>query len=243
MANIYQNMIDTYTLPITKPGRAVSIAQRELAKQPYVKLTADNTAADEVTDIATHLTTTSGGNYTITVTIGTLGVAFTTANIVYDDTAATMEAAIDTASPATVGDGDISVAEAGSAGLSDGNCSFTCTGNIAEMPVLITVTDADLSGSGAGVGAVTRTTPGRPDRNAYQALYEMNIVIGAGNDAGESPSMTLPTAAVYIGKVNRARLETIWYLTEVISNEEGIDNTRTLVRSLYNLPEALYGPH
>ena len=244
MASIYQNMIDNLTFPVTKPGRAVSRARQAIGAQPFVKLTAANTAIDEVTDIATHLTTTSGGNYTLTVNATVNSITYTTANIVYNATAATIEAALDTASPATVVDGDVAVAEAGSVGLSDGNCSFTCSGNLAEVPVLITIADVDLTGSGAGVGAVTRTADGHADRNCYQALFEMNIVDGAGNDAGESPSMTLPVNPDdYIGQVGRARLETIEWLATQVALEEGTDNTRNLLRTLYNLPEALYGPH
>jgi hypothetical protein len=244
MASIYQNMIDNLTFPVTKPGRAVSRARQAIDAQPFVKLTDANTAVDEVTDIATHLTTTSGGNYTLTVNATVNSITYTTANIAYNATAAHIESALDTASPATVGDGDIAVAESGAAGLSDGNCSFTCSGNLAQVPVLITIADVDLSGSGHGVGVVTRTTDGHADRNCYQALYEMNIVDGAGNDAGETPVMTLPVNPDdYIGQVGRARLETIEWLAAQVALEEGTDETNIMVEGLYNLPEALYGPH
>jgi hypothetical protein len=246
MASIFQNLLDNATFPVTKPGRAVSRAYQQISQFQAAKpvaLTAANTAGDEVTDIATHLTTTSGGNYTISVNASANGITYTTASLAYNATAATIEAALDTASPATIVNGDIAVAEAGSVGLSDGNCSFTCSGNLASVPVLITATDVDLSGSGAGVGAVTRTTPGRKDRNAYQALFEMNIVDGAGNDAGESPAMTLPTNTDdYVGWWKRARLETIDFLCGQVDVEEG-NTTAVLVRGLYNLPEALFGPH
>jgi hypothetical protein len=242
MASIFQNLLDNATFPATTVGKANSRAYQQIeqaeAIQP-VALTADNTAGDEVTDIATHLTTTSGGNYTLSVNATANGITYTTASIAYNADAATIEAALDTASPATVVNGDIAVAEAGSAGLSDGNCSFTCSGNLASVPVLITIADVDLSGSGNGVGAVTRTTPGRKDRNAYQALFDMNIVDGAGNDAGESPSMTLPTTASdYIGWWRRARLETIEFLATAVDAEEG-NTTGALLRTLYNLPDSL----
>ena len=240
MASIYQNMIDSYTFPITQPGRAVSRAYQSIAKQPAVKLTTANTKANEFTTVATHLTTTSGGNYTVSVSIPTLGVSYTTANLLYDAADTGIETALDTAAPGS--SANISVA-ADASGLDNGAVSFTCAGEIAAMPVFITVTDVDLTGSGNGIGAVVRATKGQPDRNCYQALFEMNIVDGAGNDCGSTPAMTLPVAtADYIGRVNRARLETIAFLCDTVAIEEGNDLTKILVKGLYNLPEALFGP-
>lgn len=156
-------------------------------------------AQDSVTSIATHLTTTSGGNYTLTVTIPSIdgkgtAVTYTTASIAYNATAATMEAALDTASPATVTDGDIVVAEAASAGLSDGACTFTCEDDVASMPVFITIADVDLSGSGNGVGAVTQTTYGQAQQVSKQALYDMNVVSGTRNEVGAAPTWTKPAS-------------------------------------------------
>lgn len=245
MANIYQNLLDSYTFPATQVGRAQSRAYQEISRQPHVKLTVANTAADEVADIATHLTTTSGGNYTLTVNATVNSITYTTANILYNATAATIETALDTASPGTVGAGDVAVAESGSAGLSDGNCSFTCSGNLAAVPVLITITDVNLSGSGHGVGAVTRTVDGHADLNVMQALFEMNIIDGTQPASGvASADWTVPTTADdYIGWYRRARLETIEWLATQLVIEEGINDNRDALRTLYNLPAALVGPH
>jgi len=248
MADIFQNLIDNYTFPAAKAGRAQSRAYEQVAREAarsVAKLVTANTAQDEDTDIATHLTTTSGGNYTLTVNATVNAITYTTANIAYNADAATIEAALDTASPATVGDGDVNVAESGSAGLSDGNCAFTCSGNLAEVPVLITITDVDLSGSGHGVGAVTRTAAGQPDRNTMQALIEMNIIDGSTPDCGEaSTDWTLPTTADdYIGWYRRARLELIWWLAHQLVVEEGITDNRDALNTLYGLPTTLFGPH
>jgi len=246
MANIFQNILDNYTFPAAKVGRAQSRAYQQVAKQASigaVTLSAANVAVDEVTDIATLTGTVTSGNYTISVNATVNGITYTTANITWNATAATIEAALDTASPATVGDGDISVAEAGVAGLSDGNCSFTCSGNLSEVPVLITATNVDLAGG--TVGAVTRTTDGHADRNIQQALFELNIIDGTVPDAGEaSTDWTVPASANdYIGWYRRARLELIeWFATQLVV-EEGITANRDSLRTLYGLPEALFGPH
>lgn len=210
MANIFQNMLDTYTFPATKVGRARSRAYQQIAQEAAlsaVNLTAANAAADEVTDIAQHVATVSGGTFTLSVNATVNAISYTTAGIAWNATAATIEAALDTASPATVGNGDIAVAEAGSAGLSDGNCSFTCSGNLAEVPVLITINGASLTGGGTA-GAVTRTTAGHSNRNVMQALLEMNIIDGTAPDTGEAATdWTLPTTSGdYVGWYRRARL-------------------------------------
>jgi len=239
MADIYTGLL-AYTDPSpSRPqvgvadGRVKNYLQHMAAKSAKA-LTAANTTANEVTVIATHLTTTSGGNYTLTVNIPTRDIVYTTANIAYDDAAATIEAALDTASPATVPDGDINVAESGAAGLSDGNCTFTCNGsaNVANMPVLITIADVDLSGSGNGVGAVTRSTAGRKNRYAHQALTELLAVTGATQDAGEEPTLVDNTANA-VGWVDRPSLRVIQWLGVCVSTfEEGtpyvLDQLETL---------------
>ena len=245
MASIFQNLLDNVTWPLAEAGRGLARAKHQITEKQAVfpeVLVSANQAASESTSIATHLTTTSGGNYTITVSIPTLGVEYTTASVLWNADAATMEAALDTASPATVVDGDINVAEAGSAGLSDGACVFTCSGTVAEMPVTITVATVDLTGSGNGVGAVTRTTTGQPDRNAYQALYACNVVEGAGSAiAGASPTFTLP-AAKSKGFDGAVSLWTIMLLADQLKVEEGNGTARTVLLDLYGLPESLYGP-
>lgn len=243
MANIYQNLIDSYSFPNTVAGRTSSRARQQIDRQPSVSLTTANTSVNENTSIAKFGGTATGGNFTLTVNATVPEITYTTANIAHNASAATIEAALDLASPVAVGNGDVGVT-AGATDFTDGAVVFDCTGNLANIPVLITITNVNLSGTAPTVGAVTRTVDGHADRNVYQALYELNIVNGAGNDAGESPSMTLPTKPNdYIGQPDRARLELIDWLASQIVLEEGTNNTRNLIRTLYGLPESLYGPH
>jgi len=249
MANIFQNLIDNATFPAAKAGRAISRAKQQITREAALSvanLTSANTSANEVTVVATYNGTVSGGNFTITVNLPTRGITYTTANIAHNATAGTIEGALDTASPATVPDGDINVAASGT-NLTDGNMTFTCNGsaNVASMPVLITTTNVNLSGGGT-LGATTRTTDGQPNRNALQALYELNIIDGTVPASGEaSTDWVKPTTAPndYIGWYRRAWLETIEFLATQLKVEEGISDNRDAVRTLYGLPEALFGPH
>ena len=243
MADIYTGLL-AYTAPTVNQVPTVGLAEgfvqnyfQHMAAKCAKALTSANTAADEVTVHATHLTTTSGGNYTITVNCPTLngGTVFTTANLAYDDTDATIEAAIDTASPATVGDGDVNCVESGSAGLSDGNLTITCNGNLASMPVIITSTDVDLSGSGHGLGAITRSTPGCRNRYAVQALAELQIVTAASAtyNAGEEPTLVDNTANA-VGWVDRPELRVVKWLGKAISTyEEGTPYVNDQLETLF----------
>ncbi len=247
MANIFQNLLDNYTFPATKVGRAVSRAEHleaVSASRTGVNLLPDYASATESDAALQHVGTVSGGNYTISVNVPVEGIVYTTANLAWNATGPTMQAALDTASPATVGDGDIFVGQGGSAGLSDGNCALLCSGNLVNTPILITVTDVDLTGGGT-VGAVIRASAGRPDRNVAQALLELNIIDGTIPDCGEANTdWTKPVDPDdYIGRTRRARLETIQWLATQLVVEEGITDNRNALQTLYNLPEALYGPH
>lgn len=156
MADIYTSLL-AYTNP-SPPGPAVGMADsrvknylQKMAAEGPKNLNSAMTAATEDTDIAQHVATVSGGNYTISVNATYNGIVYTTANIAWNATGATIEAALDTASPATVGDGDIAVTQSGTAGLSDGNCQFLCSGNLASVPVLITIDGTNLTGGGTAV--------------------------------------------------------------------------------------------
>lgn len=187
-------------------------------------------AASAVTQIAALTGTVVSGNYTLTVSIPTLGVEFTTASIAYNAAAATIQTAIDTASPASVPNGDLVVADEGSAGVSDGFITITAEDAVADMPVHITINDVDLSGG--GVGEVTLTTAGQGDRKAAQALYDLNVVAGTLWTSGLAVSgLTRPAS----NGQSRARYQLIRDLAKMAAVEDGTDDIYDAVMALYPL--------
>lgn len=238
MSDIYNNLVTNATFPEAWVGRSKSLVEKEIVSQNGSLLTTANTAANEVTVIATFGGTATSGNYTLSVNIPTSGISYTTANIVYNAAAATIEAALDTASPATVGDGDINVA-AGTTNFTDGNMTFTCSGNVATMPVLVTIADVNLAGTSPTVGAVTRTTDGQPDRNALQVLFDLGIVSGTIPATGEASVDWVK--GTYISSIRPVGIGTIAWLSQQLAVEEGITTNREAVDTLYDLPAALMG--
>ena len=107
--------------------------------------------ADEIQTIATFAVTVTSGNYTLTLNIG--GTSVTTANIVYNASAATIETAIDTVCTGNVTDwtnGDVTVA------CTDNMSANTVTltydgdaGSATNIPI-VTITDVDLKGGSTG---------------------------------------------------------------------------------------------
>lgn len=185
-------------------------------------------AQSAVTRIAAHTGTPTGGNYTLTVSIPTLGVEFTTASIAYNAAAATIETAIDTASPASVPNGDLAVTEEGSAGLSDGYIDITAEDAVANMPVHITINDVDMAGGSPG--EVTLTTAGQGNRKAAQALFDMNVVSGALWTSGLAVSgLTRPAS---VGQT-RPRYQLIRDLAIMAAVEDGSDSIYDAVMALY----------
>ena len=99
---------------------------------PAVSVTTEGAAAaDEVQVIAQYVRAPSGGTYTLRISDGTNTAATTTA-LAYNATAATVETAVDVAMTAASypswTNGDISVAESASAGISDGTLTLTFDG-------------------------------------------------------------------------------------------------------------------
>jgi hypothetical protein len=195
-------------------------------------------AKDAVISIAQHVATVSGGTFTLTFTAPSIdGVGnsetFTTAAIAYNATAATIETAIDVAatSASITGwtNGDITVAEAGSAGLSDGACTFTCDGNsLDDMQVTASIDGSSLTGGGTA-GAVTYTTYGQAAQVSKQALYDMNVVSGTQNDVGVAPSWTKPAS----NGQSRPRLALIKKLALDCALVDGSSEVYTEVLRLY----------
>lgn len=190
-----------------------------------------NSAATMVAEIS-ELVDSSGGTYTLTVSIPTRGITYTTAAIAYNAAAATIEAALDTASPSTVANGEIDVQDSGAAGLSDGDLTLTASGSLAEMPVLITINAASVTGTSAG-GEVTYTTAGQGDRGAVQALFSMAIVTGTMPQSGVSPTDWVKPAPM--GRT-RPKEYQIKQLAIKAAQEEGNDDYYDAVAALYLLP-------
>lgn len=187
-------------------------------------------AQSEVTRIATHTGTVTDGTYTLTVEVPTLGVTFTTAALAHDANAAAIEAAIDTASPAAVPNGDLVVTEEGSAGLQDGFIDITAEDAVASMPVLVSIDGTNLVGGGAG--AVTRTTPGQGNRKAAQALFDLNVIAGTLWNSGEAPTdLTRPAS----NGQTRPRYQAIRDLALQAAVEDGKDHIYDAVVALYPL--------
>ena len=190
-------------------------------------------ATDGVWSIATHVATVSGGTYTLTVTLPTLGgrpgVTFTTAGIAWNATAATIEAAIDTASPATVPNGDVAVTEAGTAGLSDGACGFTFEDAVGSLSCEISINGASLTGGGTA-GAVTQSQyTGQPLRRACQALYDLNLVAGTVHNCGDDPTWTKPAC----NGTAKPNCMVIKALARECTDEDGADYAYAEVLRLY----------
>ena len=148
-------------------------------------------ALDEVSQIDQLTGTPSGGDYTLTVEAPVLGVTYTTAAIAFDAVEATIQTALDTASPVGVTDAAIVVAEENTAGLDDGFCDFTVALELLAQPVYISIDNSGVTGIGAAQ-TVTRTVAGQPARNSLQALYDMNVIAGAVPSAGDAPTWTRP---------------------------------------------------
>lgn len=227
---IYTDLASGDQIP-SKPrvGLDRSAGEQLLAKSANIGPTVKTAyaAQDEVTRIAAHTGTPVSGNYTITVEFPTLGITYTTASIAYNATAATIETALDTASPAAVPNGDVVVSEEGAAGLSDGYCDFTCEDAVAEIPCLISIADVDMSGGSPG--AVTRTTPGQSDRKAAMALFELNVISGSLWNSGEQPSLTKPASS---GQ-SRPRFQLIHDLAVEAAVEDGKNYIYDAVMALY----------
>lgn len=238
MSNIFVELAATSAPDVDKleVGRADSAVKNyfeRLGAKGGPVLTADNTAGDEVTTILQHFTGVTGGNYTITVEIPTWGVTYTTASILWNAADTVIEAALDTASPSTVTNGDINVVDTAAAGLGDGNATFTCSGTVASIPVLITATDVDLSGgAGPAVGAATRDTPGRKNRYGNQALTELLIVTGATHNAGEEPTLVDNTSEA-VGWTDRPSLRVIKWLGAVAVSDEGTVYVKDQLETLF----------
>lgn len=134
-------------------------------------------AKDEVQVMTQHVATVSGGNFTVTI-VDELGVNHTTANIVYNANAATIEGAIDTKMTAdsygSWTNGDISVALTGDLTANDATVTYDGTSVTEKNFGLLVLTDVNLTGGGT-VGAPTTTTNGQPIRYTWSLMWALGL--------------------------------------------------------------------
>ena len=195
-------------------------------------------AKDEVQTIPHQSDSWAADTYTLTISLPRLAVGtFTTAAIAYNATAATIETAIDVAatSASVTGwtNGDITVAEVGSAGVSDDAVTLTFDGaSVTEQPAEATV----LAATGfTAVTPVVRTTGGQVDREATQALFALNVISGTLQQSAEAPSDWVRPAGV--GQ-SRPRAGLIKDLAVQATWEDGTDDAYNAIAALYQLPSS-----
>lgn len=170
------------------------------------------------------------GGYILTI-VAPDGTEYPTANIPFDDAAAAIQTAIDTAVTGVYDAGDIVVTDEGAAGLSDGDVTLTFSGDsVAGQNFGVTLAEDDDLDAGT-MGAVTVTTEGQPDRKALAGLYAAGVIGGTLPDFGETPSglTALNTRASYPGMINA---ETIKALARQAVMDGEHDDTYATVLSL-----------
>lgn len=188
-------------------------------------------AADEVQTILEQTDAGAADTYTLKVVLPRLATGtFTTAGIAYDATAATIETAVDVAATSagvtSWTNGDITVAEENSAGVSDGYVTLTFDGaSVTEQPVDATV----LTATGfTKTGVVARTTGGQVDREATQVMFDMGVIAGSLQKSGDTPTWTKPTALL-----KRPRSGLIRDLAVQAVYEDGSNEALDAVNALY----------
>lgn len=150
---------------------------------------ASHAVTDEVQTIAAAVS--DAGTWTLTINLRN-GVTFTTAAMAHDLNAAGIIAAIDTASPASIGDGHI-VATGGPINADDVILTFSGASVAGTNHNLSTVVSSlTLTASPVADPAVTVTTPGQTTRPARAVLYRLGVVDATLPDQG---STTAPVAA------------------------------------------------
>lgn len=147
-------------------------------------------ATDEVQSIAVYSGTVSGGTFTLAFVLAD-GSTFTTAAIAHSANAATIEAAIDTASPAAIGDGDIAVT---GGPLTTTPLTLTYSGaSVAGANHGEVVIDGALLTGGGTAGDESVTTEGQTKRTPWAALKVSGVIAGTPPTQGTSAAVTAAT--------------------------------------------------
>lgn len=125
-----------------------------------------------------HNTNIDGGTYTLTVTLRN-GVTYTTAAIAFDANAATIQAALDTASPASVTDAHV-VVTGGDIATADIVLTFSGATVDGERH-FVTIDGAELLDDVTPVAnpAVEETAVGQTDREPWAILKALDVITDA----------------------------------------------------------------
>ena len=193
-------------------------------------------AKDEVQVMTKFSGTVSGGNFTVTI-VDELGISHTTANIVHNANAATIEGAIDTKmttdSYGGWTNGDISVALAGDLTANDAIVTYDGTSVTEKNMGQHTTNDVDLSGGGT-VDTATTTTNGQPNRYTWAVMWALGLYltpplygVALGNTAtlwtspGENPKW--PSASLRHALAAQAAID------------DGVPALRSQLEALFNI--------
>lgn len=200
---------------ITDEIKAFSVLQSDPAANSAF------TARDEVQSISTFNGTATSGNFTLTLNLAGES-AFTTGNLAWDASAATIETAIDVAATAAAvtgwTNGDISVAL--TTNLNDAAATLTFDGvSVTETrPALTVMNDVDLD---ANVSTATVTTYGQANRYAWAAMDVMGLLTGGPPVTGETSGLAATTTP--LSHLGYPKQETLQALAMQAAIEDGTD--------------------
>lgn len=217
--------IDTEAVTFTFSGDSVLssnhgtivVAVDKLVATPVAITVAGDTGVDQIQVIEAFINVASG-TYTLTIDL-TTDDPFTTAAIDFDATAAEIETAIDVAATAAAvpawTNGDITVTDSGSAGLSDGTVTLTFDGDsVDELNHTLTVVNAGslVADPDAYLDdpSVTTSSSGTSTRPALAALVVSGIITGTLPEQGDEPASVTAAGGFQAGpSPNRLSAETI----------------------------------
>lgn len=179
----------------------------------------DTAIVNEVQSIAVYGGTVDGGTFTLQFNLAG-GVTFTTAGIAHNANAATVQTAIDTASPVGIGDGHIVVA---GGPLTTTPMTFTFSGaSVAGANHGAIVVDGTSLTGGGSAGAVSQTTAGQAGRPAWEALQMAGIIGGTIPEQGEDAD-DITDAGGWRGMPQRLSIPAIKALALQAARDDGND--------------------
>lgn len=196
-----------------------------------VDLPAAYAAGNEVQSIAFN-TLIDGGTFTLTVTLDT-GETYTTAAIAFGANAATIQTALDTASPASVANASVVVT---GGNIATANVVLTFSGAYVanrQHPVVIVGNSLTDGGVAVDTPVVSTTTQGKPNRNAMAALYVTGAISGTVPAAGAAPADWVKgNRGVYRSIPSNIILKA---LADQMGVEERTNDARATVYTLWDL--------